>query len=73
VGKRVKKHLGYAWYVLRHKWYVFRECCKRGIWLQGLIHDWSKLLPDEWGPYAGFFYGSKITVTELPDRRAALT
>jgi Family of unknown function (DUF5662) len=60
VVEEMKKHLRYRWYVLRHKWYVFRECAKRGIWLQGLIHDWSKFLPEEWGPYAEFFYGSKI-------------
>jgi Family of unknown function (DUF5662) len=57
----MKKYILYAWYVIRHKWFVFGECCKRGIWLQGIVHDWSKLLPDEWGPYAEFFYGSKIT------------
>ena len=67
----MKQHLRYGWYVLRHKWYVFGECCKRGIWLQGLIHDWSKLLPDEWIPYAQFFYGSKTTATDTPVRRAA--
>jgi hypothetical protein len=30
-----------------------------GIPLQGLIHDLSKLLPDEWFPYANHFYGPK--------------
>jgi hypothetical protein len=32
-----------------------------------LIHDWSKFLPDEWGPYASFFYDGDPT----PARRKA--
>lgn len=52
------KHLKYLWYVIRHKWYVFVECVKLGIPLQGILHDLSKFLPDEWIPYANFFYGN---------------
>lgn len=51
------KHLKYASYVIRHKWYVFLECCKMGIPWQGVTHDLSKLLPDEWWAYANHFYG----------------
>jgi len=51
------KHLRYASYVLRHKWYVFIEACRLGIPWLGIIHDWSKLRPSEWIPYANFFYG----------------
>ncbi len=51
------KHLKYLWYVLRHKWYVFIECCKEGHWYLGLIHDWSKFRPSEWLPYADHFFG----------------
>lgn len=51
-------HRRYAWYVLRHKLFVFLA----GLWLkvplhQLVVHDWSKFLPDEWLPYARFFYG----------------
>jgi len=53
----VKAHLQYARYVIRHKWLVFIECCKLGIPVLGLLHDWSKLRPDEWFPYVNFFYG----------------
>jgi len=52
-------HLAYLVYFLRHKWYVFVEACKLGIPCLGLVHDWSKVLPDEWVPYARFFYGSQ--------------
>lgn len=38
--------------LIRHKWFVFLECCKAGIPLLGIIHDWSKFLPNEFFPYA---------------------
>lgn len=55
----MKKHLRYANYVLRHKWYVFLECCRLGIPWRGITHDLSKFRPSEWRPYAEFFYGTK--------------
>ncbi|MEN6581697.1 MAG: DUF5662 family protein [Armatimonadota bacterium] len=51
------KHLKYLSYVLRHKWFVFIECCKVGLYWRGLVHDMSKLLPSEWYSYAEAFYG----------------
>lgn len=50
------KHLRYAHYILRHKFFVFHECWKLGLYWQGITHDLSKLLPSEWRPYAEFFY-----------------
>jgi hypothetical protein len=50
------KHLKYASYVIRHRWFVFVECLKLGIIWRGLTHDLSKFLPSEWFPYANFFY-----------------
>lgn len=58
------KHFRYLKYVLRHKWYVFVECAKRGLIWRGLVHDLSKFLPDEWLPYTNYFYGK-----EFNDRR----
>jgi hypothetical protein len=51
------KHLRYLSYVLRHKWYVFVECIRVGLWWRGLVHDMSKFLPSEWTPYVMSFYG----------------
>ena len=48
----MKKYLEYVSYVVRHKWFVMIECFKVGLFWQGIIHDWSKLLPDEFLPYA---------------------
>jgi len=50
-------YLKYLWYVLRHKWFVFVECWRLGIVWRGIVHDWHKLLPAEFVPYARFFYG----------------
>lgn len=52
----MRRHLAYGWYVLRHKWYVFLAACRLGVPWLGLIHDWSKLTPGEWFPYAQTFY-----------------
>ena len=51
------RHLRYLKYILRHKWYVFVECCRLGIPIRGLLHDMSKFRPSEWGPYVQYFYG----------------
>jgi hypothetical protein len=54
----LRPHFQYLQYVLKHKWYVFQECVKYGLWWQGITHDWSKFLPSEWIPYAQYFYGT---------------
>ena len=51
------KYLKYLRYLIRHKWFVFIACLKYGLVWQGIVHDLSKLLPDEIVPYANFFYG----------------
>jgi hypothetical protein len=52
------KHLKYARYLAIHKWFVMVACFRRGLILQGIVHDWSKFLPSEWRPYAEFFYSA---------------
>jgi hypothetical protein len=56
----ITEHIKYAQYVVRHRRFVFEECLKLGIPLRGLLHDLSKLLPDEWLPYARYFYGKDM-------------
>jgi Family of unknown function (DUF5662) len=53
----MKAHISYLNYVMRHKWFVFLACihCQVGLW-RALIHDWSKFMPVEWGPYVRSFY-----------------
>lgn len=57
----MKRYRNYLWYVIRHKWYVMLECFKRGQFLLGILHDWSKFLPSEFFPYAKHFYNADGT------------
>jgi hypothetical protein len=63
----MRMHLLYLSYVTRHKWYVFLECARRGLWWRGIKHDWSKFLPSEWIAYANYFYPQGVKL----DRRKA--
>ncbi len=55
----MNKHLKYAWYLLRHKFWIIVYGGRLGVPCGRLIfHDLSKFLPDEWGPYVNHFYGS---------------
>lgn len=51
-------YLRYLVYVIRHKWFVLVECWRRGLYWRGFWHDWSKLRPSEFFPYARHFYGT---------------
>lgn len=53
----MRKHWLYFRYLLKHKWYVFLECCKVGLYWRGIVHDWQKFTPTEWMPYTESFYG----------------
>lgn len=61
----MRAHLKYASYVARHKWYVFQECARVGLFWRGVIHDWHKLLPEEWQPYKEYFHGEKVPVRDI--------
>jgi hypothetical protein len=51
------KYIKYLLYILEHKNNVFKACWKRGLYLHAFTHDLSKFLPDEFFPYANWFYG----------------
>ena len=59
----MKKHWLYLKYVVRHKYFVWVAGRVLGVsvW-RLLIHDWTKFLPCEWGPYVDYFYGPKEMV-----------
>jgi hypothetical protein len=67
-GENLKKYIKYSRYVLIHKWYVFVECCKLGIWWQGIWHDCSKFMLSEFVPYARHFYGSGGDISKGRDK-----
>ncbi len=60
------RYVQYLKYVLCHKWYVFLECVKVGLYWRGLVHDLSKFRLDEMVPYARYFYNSDGT-HRVPD------
>jgi len=57
---KLMRYLKYFSYVVRHKWYVFIECCRFGIPWLGIIHDWKKFTPRSFYIYANHFYGNKV-------------
>lgn len=61
----MNKHWKYLSYIFRHKWFVLVAGWKIGAPLWRLIiHDWSKFLPSEWGPYSNWFYSESNTEEE---------
>ena len=59
------KTLKYLKYLIVHKYYVAKFCFRFGLYWRGLIHDWSKLLPDEFIPYREYFYGDHESWRDL--------
>jgi hypothetical protein len=55
----------YLLYILRHKWFVFLECWKVGLFWRGLTHDLSKFSPAEFGAYARYFFDGKRNKLEF--------
>ena len=53
----MEKFKQYMSYLLRHKWYVFKECREHGLFWRGVFHDMSKFRPSEFIPYMNYFYG----------------
>ena len=58
-------YLKYLKSQLRHKWFVFLECCKLRIPWLGIVHDLSKFTISEWRGYARYFYGKKTPSVEF--------
>ena len=49
--------------VLKHKWIVFKLCCKIGIPWRGFMHDWSKFSPTEYIESIKYYDGHKSPIT----------
>lgn len=48
--------------ILKHKWYVFKNCFKAGIYWQGVTHDLSKLSPTEFFESVKYYTGDKSPI-----------
>lgn len=45
--------------VNKHRWLVFRLCCKAGLIWRGLVHDLSKYSPAEFWPSVKYYQGGR--------------
>ena len=50
--------------VTKHKWVVFKLCCKVGIPWRGFMHDWSKFSPTEFWESVKYYDGHKSPIEE---------
>ena len=48
--------------ILKHKWEVFKLCCRIGIPWRGLVHDLSKFSPEEFWESAKYYNGHKSPI-----------
>ena len=52
----MKKYIRCFKYIMRHKWYVLVECWKRGLYWQGIAHDYDKFLLGQFIMYSKYFH-----------------
>ena len=56
---KIDKYIDYFKYLIVHKAYMMQMCFQNKLYLQGITHDLSKFLPDEFIPYANYYYAHK--------------
>ena len=61
VLKNVVKHLKL---ITKHRWLVFKLCCKIGEPWRGFVHDLSKYSPTEFGESIKYYVGNHSPITE---------
>ena len=57
--KNIAKHIAL---VSKHKWVVFKLCCRVGIPIRGLLHDLSKFSPTEFWESVKYYNGKKSPI-----------
>lgn len=50
--------------ITKHKWYVFKHCCKAHLFRQGLTHDLSKYSPTEFFESVKYYNGKHSPIDE---------
>ena len=56
--------------VTRHRWVVFKLCCKAGIPWRGLVHDLSKFSPTEFWESVKYYNGSMSPILLQRENKA---
>ena len=60
----LKNIIGHFMVITRHKWVVFKLCCKVGQPWRGLVHDLSKYSPTEFWEGVKYFNGKHSPITD---------
>ena len=58
----VRNFFSHLFLVLRHKWRVFVNCAKCGLFFRGLVHDLSKLSPTELFESVKYYQGNRSPI-----------
>lgn len=58
----LKKYIAHFCTITKHRWLVFKLCCRAGIPWRGLVHDLSKYSPTEFFESARFYQGFKSPI-----------
>lgn len=53
--------------VFTHKYYVFKNCCRAGIPIKGILHDLSKLHPVEFFESVKYYNGKRSPIDECKE------
>ena len=64
--KNVFKHLKL---ITKHKWIVFKLCCKAGIPWRGICHDLSKYSPTEFFEGIKYYQGNRSPITAAKEEK----
>lgn len=60
----LKNTIGHFMVITKHRWVVFKLCCKVGQPWRGLVHDLSKYSPTEFWEGVRYFNGKHSPITD---------
>ena len=58
----LRKIIGHIKTITKHKWLVFKLCCRAGIPWRGFMHDWSKFSPTEFWESVEYYTGKRSPI-----------
>ena len=64
----LQKTIKHFWLITRHKWVVFKLCCKVGEVKRGLLHDLSKYSWTEFSESVKYYNGTRSPIRECKEK-----
>ena len=64
----LQKTIKHFWLITRHKWVVFKLCCKVGEEKRGLLHDLSKYSWTEFSESVKYYNGTRSPIRECKEK-----